>query len=302
VTVLMAVHNGERHLRAAVESVLGQTFRDLELLVVDDASTDGSRAIVESYGDPRARVVVNAENLGLTRSLNRGLAEARGVYVARQDADDVSAPDRLARQVGELERRPELALLASSYRRIDDDGRDAGGRDVPLTPVGIRWRLLFLNAFTHSSVVFRRSVVEELGGYDESVVYAQDYDLWSRIAERHEVAALPEYLVSYRRSAVSMTSVRDESEAPDETATISRHNVDRVLPGMGARLDRETAWRLLFANPRSVRASDAVATVRDVLALQSAFANRYSLGRRAALAHRASVVAALARGLRRAVF
>lgn len=298
----MAVHNGERHLRAAVESVLGQTFGDLELLLVDDASTDGSRAIVESYGDPRVRVLVNAENLGLTRSLNRGLAEARGGYVARQDADDVSAPNRLALQVGELERRPELALLASSYRRIDDDGRDCSGRDVPLTTVGIRWRLLFLNAFTHSSTVFRRSAVLELGGYDESVHYAQDYDLWSRIAERHEVAALPEHLVSYRRSAVSMTSARDESEGPDETAAISRRNMDRVLPGMGARLDRETAWRLLFASPRPVSVSDAVATARDVLALQSAFASRYSLGRRAALAHRASVVAALARGLRRAAF
>jgi glycosyltransferase involved in cell wall biosynthesis len=300
VSVLMAVHNGERHLPPAIESILGQTFDDLELVVVDDASTDRSRAIVESYDDARVRVLVNTENLGLTRSLNRGLAETRGRYVARQDADDLSARNRLALQIGHLEQHPEVALIASAYRRIDDDGRDQGSRAAPLATLDVRWRLLFLNAFAHSSIVFRRSSVVELGGYDEAVLYAQDYDLWSRIAERHEVAALPEELVSYRRSAASMTSALRDASGPDEMAAISRRNVDRVLPGMGARLDRDTAWRLLFANPRTVRVSAAATCVRDVLALQSAFARHYSLDRRAALAHRASVLAALARGLARA--
>lgn len=297
ISVLMAVYNGERHLPAAVESILGQTFDDFELVVVDDASTDRSRAIVESYGDPRVRVLVNTENLGLTCSLNRGLAECRGRYVARQDADDLSAQNRLALQFGFLERHPEVALLASAYRRIDDDDRDDGGRAVPLSTVGVRWRLLFLNAFTHSSIVFRRRVVVELGGYDEGVSYAEDYELWSRVAERHEVAALPQELVSYRRSADSLTSARDQESAPDETAAISRRNIDRVLPGMGARLDRDSAWRLLFADPRKVRLGAAAACVRDVLTLQAAFARRYSLDRREAAAHRASVAAALARGV-----
>ncbi|MBD0290839.1 MAG: glycosyltransferase [Thermoleophilia bacterium] len=301
VSVLMAVHDGERHLREAVESILGQTFADFELVVVDDASTDASRSILEGYGDPRIRLLVNRENLGLTRSLNRGLAATSGRYVARHDADDVSEPDRLALQVAHLDRNPEHALVASAYRRIDDEGRESGHRPVPLTTCSIRWRLLFLNAFTHSSVTLRRSIVVGLGGYDESVHYPQDYELWSRIAERHEVAALPQRLVSYRRSASSMTTARAASEADDEVAAISRRNVDRVLPGMGTRLDREAAWRLLFANARGVRPRRAVRTSRDVLALQAAFARHYRLSRREAVAHRGSVALALARGGRRAL-
>src|SRR3712207_3671984 len=108
VTVLMAVYNGEAYLREAVDRILGQTFTDLEFLVVSDGSTDGSAEILRSYADPRLRVVENERNLKLIASLNRGLELARGEYVARMDADDVSLPDRLAKQVAYLEARPEV--------------------------------------------------------------------------------------------------------------------------------------------------------------------------------------------------
>lgn len=300
VSVLLAVHNGERHLRTALDSVLRQTFADFELVLVDDASSDATHAIVESYDDPRIRVLVNDENLGLTRSLNVGLAAARGRYVARLDADDVSHPDRLALQVAYLDRHPEVALLASAYTRIDDDGRDCGDRPVPLTSREIRWRLLFLNAFAHSSVTVRRSVVVALGGYDESVRYPQDYELWSRIAERHELGALPQRLVSYRCSAGSMTSNIRNDGAPDEVAAISSRNIDRMRPGLAARVDREVAWRLLFGSARGVGVRDAACAVGPVLALQAAFARHYSLAPREAFAHRASVVKALSAGIARA--
>ena len=298
VSVLMAVHDGERHVRAAVESILAQTFADFELVVVDDGSRDSSRAILDSFGDARIRVVANEENIGLTRSLNRGLSECRGRYVARQDADDVSYPERLALQVAFVERRPGVGLVASSYRRIDDDDRESGERHVPLEATAIRWRLLFLNAFTHSSVVVRQEVLRELGGYDETIHYPQDYDLWSRIAERHEVAALPELLVGYRRSAESMTTAREADGGEDEVAAISRRNVDRMLPGMSARLDRDAACRLVAGAGRPVGARRALATTRDLLRLQRAFARAYALRPGEALAHRAGVLAAAARNLR----
>jgi glycosyltransferase involved in cell wall biosynthesis len=299
VSVLMAVHNGERHLRPAVESVLAQTFVDFELVVVDDGSKDSTRAILGSYEDPRIRIFANDENVGLTRSLNRGLGEARGGYVARQDADDISAPERLALQVAYLDRHPEIALLASAYRRIDDAGRHSGDRPVPLGATAIRWRLLFLNAFAHSSVMVRRAVVVALGSYDETIDYGEDYDLWSRIAERHEVAALSQRLVAYRRSATSMTSAQNK-RGGDEISAISRRNVDVVLPGLGRRLDREAACRLLFGIGRPVGTKRAAATTVDVLRLQRAFARHHALTRREALAHRASVLVALARAVRRA--
>ena len=294
----MAVHDGERHLRAALESVLAQTFGDFELVVVDDGSTDSSRAIVDSYGDPRIRLLANETNIGLTRSLNRGLAACRGRYVARQDADDLSRPERLARQVELLDRRPDVALVASGYTRIDDEGRETGDRPVPLDATAIRWRLLFLNAFAHSSVTLRGDVVAALGGYDESVHYAQDYELWSRIAERHGVAALPERLASYRRSAESMTAARNGADDEDEVAAISRRNLDALRPGRGARLDRAAACRLVARIGEPVGARRALRTVRELLALQRAFARRYGLPPSEALGHRASVLAAAARNAR----
>lgn len=294
VTVLVAVHNGERHLRASIQSVLAQTFEDFELLVVDDASTDGTREILDAFAEPRMRILTNTQNLGLTRSLNRGLREARGRYVARQDADDLSDPPRLARQVALLESRPELALVASQYRRIDDSGEVESAREVPTEAIDIRWRLLFLNAFTHSSVTFRRDVVLALGGYDERYSYAQDYDLWSRIAAAHEVAALPESLVRYRRTADSMTAT--SGRAGDEVAAIRTRNLEAV--GVDARaIDVDVAWRLLFARGGEIDATRAATVARRILHVQESFATALRLDARAARRHRASVRRLLARRL-----
>ena len=126
VTVLMTVYNGAAYVRSAVDSVLAQTYADFELLVIDDASTDGSGDVVRAVGDARIRVVPNAANLGLTTSLNTGLALARGELVARHDADDLSRPERLATQVALLDTRPEVSLVGSWYQKIDPAGESLG--------------------------------------------------------------------------------------------------------------------------------------------------------------------------------
>jgi glycosyltransferase involved in cell wall biosynthesis len=301
VTVLMAVRNGEEHLRESLASVLAQTLDDFELLIVDDASTDGSMSIVAEFGDPRIRVIRNEVQLGLARSLNIGLAAARAELVARQDDDDVSDPIRLALQVARLEERPSVALVACAYRRIDDAGRIEGHRPVPLDVVSIRWHLLFLNAFTHSSVVFRRAVVQELGGYAEDLAYAEDYELWSRLAESYDVEAVPQRLVSYRRASCSMTASYKERSGGqmDKVAEISRRNIGRVLGDMGAadRFDRDTARALLFGRSRAISFRRAVSAAGQILELEGAFARSYGLDRRARSAHRARVAIVLARRL-----
>src|SRR2546428_1522930 len=123
VRVLMAVHNGEPHLRAAVESVLAQTYPDFELLIVDDGSTDGSADVVRSYEDRRIRLLENERNLGQIPSLNRALREAHGEYVARLDHDDLCLPERLERQVEELDAEPSAALAGTWIDVVDEDGR-----------------------------------------------------------------------------------------------------------------------------------------------------------------------------------
>jgi glycosyltransferase involved in cell wall biosynthesis len=201
VTVLMCVFNGREFLSEAVESILVQTMPDFELLVIDDGSTDGSGELASAYRDPRIRVLRNDSNVGLTRSLNRGLELAQADLIARQDADDISYPDRLMRQVTFLEEHPSVALVGTQSSQVDVNGRRSRLRGWPKSTgkLGIRWQLMFDNPFIHTSVMFRRSVVwEQLGGYQETFRTNQDFELWSRVAARHEVRNLPDMLVVLR--------------------------------------------------------------------------------------------------------
>jgi hypothetical protein len=202
---VLAVRDGEPHLRESLESVLAQTFADFELVVVDDGSSDGSREIVRSYRDPRIRLLENGRGLGLAPSLNRGIREARGELLARQDADDVSEPERLARQVAHLDAHPEVALLGCAAREVDSRGRHLRDVALPRDAAAIRWAMLFSCPFVHTAVVFRRSALERVGPYDERFSYSMDYDLWLRIAREFPVANLPEPLVRYRVHEGSMT-------------------------------------------------------------------------------------------------
>ena len=245
VTVLMAVHNGVRYLRQSVESILRQTLADFEFLIVDDGSTDGSRDILLSYADDRrVRLVENPSNLGLTRSLNRGLSLARGALVARQDADDVSHPDRLARQAAFLDAHPDTALVGTQVRHIGQDGRvfPAPGWEKALTGDGIRWQLMFDSPFVHSTVLFRRDVVwGRLGGYDESFRTSQDYELWTRVAAENRVTNLPEDLLDFRAHGEGVSAKYSSADVRKVESVILK-NVRRYLD-CGDRFDE---WPALW--------------------------------------------------------
>ena len=229
VTVLLSVHNGERHLREAVDSILRQSFGDFEFLIVDDGSTDGTPHILRSYDDRRIRLIDNGTNLGLTRSLNRGIGAAAGEFLARQDADDVSAPERLDKQVSFLDAHRDVAMVGTWYTKIDDTGRPLGDRSLPGDATDLRWSLLFYCPFVHSAVMFRLDTVRsEVGLYDETIRYAQDHDLWSRMARQHRVANLPEPLVSYRIADSSMSSTYGRT-VDDDHDRIVTGNVKEVL-------------------------------------------------------------------------
>lgn len=232
VTVLMSVHNGGRYLRASIESVLAQTRRDFEFLILDDASTDDSAAQVESFSDLRMRLIRLPENIGLTRALNRGLREARGEFVARQDSDDLSAPQRLEKQIAFLDVHPEAPLIGSSARLIDAEGRSRGVRDLPHEPVAIRWLSLLDNPMIHTAVLARAAVIrDELGGYDESFPCCQDYDLWARTMIAHPVWNLRERLVSVREHASSISANR-QAEARAMVRRVTRRLADAWLAAL----------------------------------------------------------------------
>lgn len=209
VTVLMAVHNGAAYVRESVDSILAQEYPYFELLVIEDGSTDETGEILNAYRDSRLRVIRNPVNLGLTRSLNVGLAAARGELVARQDADDRSHPQRLLRQVRFLEDHPRVALVGAQARRIDARGRVAPLRGWPksLSGLAIRWQLMLDSPFVHSAVMYRRNIVwHELRGYDEAFRTSQDFELWSRLSVAHELRNLAEALVDFRTTVGSVST------------------------------------------------------------------------------------------------
>ena len=228
VSVVMPVYNGERFLAEAVESVLGQTYANFELVAVDDASTDASGRILDRYRDPRVRVLKNDRNLGGARSANRGIAEARGVYVARLDQDDVSLPRRLEKQVEFLERHPDIAVVGTWAEIIDEQGREIGHRRFATESADLREALLRFCALVHSSVMFRRDPVMAAGSYGTSALgrHCRDYELWLRLSETLRLANLPEVLVKYRVHPEQMSAERVLGLIRD-TAACRKHALRR---------------------------------------------------------------------------
>lgn len=215
VSVLMAAYNGDDFLAQAIESIHGQTFENWELVVIDDGSTDRTSSILAeaAHNDPRMRVVRQDTNTGLTRALNRAIDMARGEILARHDADDVSRPDRLRRQVDFLDAHPEIGIVGSNYHEIDEAGRSKALVRPPADHTAIRALSVYHSPFCHSSVAMRRSALEPLGAlYDEALRYSQDMDLWRRLLAATRGANLPEPLVGFRRHDARISSAKHEEQ------------------------------------------------------------------------------------------
>ena len=236
VSVLMGVWNGAPRVREAVVSVLGQTMGDLELIVVDDGSFDGTAAILESFGDPRLRIE-RRERAGLTSALNRGLALARAPLVARLDADDVALPERVARQVAYLDAHPDVGLLGTAAREVDPSGRELRTVSPPTDDTALRRALIRENPFVHSSMVMRRAAVDLVKGYDPGFPVAQDYDLWMRMSRVTRMANLAEPLVIRRILPGRVTAMRDTE----------RLHAEARVRWRAVRAGTYPAWCLLFA-------------------------------------------------------
>lgn len=206
VSVVLCVFNGARYVSRAVESILGQSYGDLELIVVDDGSSDETPSILARFADPRLRVVRHS-NVGLTRSLNRGIELARGEFLARQDADDVSMPQRLERQVELLDDNPEAGFSGTWVHLIDEQDRIFGDVQYAVEDDAIRAAHLQENQFAHGSLLFRKALVERVGGYRPEFRFAQDYDLTLRLLEFTRAANVPRYLYMLRHSAGKLSYI-----------------------------------------------------------------------------------------------
>ncbi len=218
VSVVIPVHNGEKYLAQAIESVLPQTFRDFELLIVDDGSTDGSRAIMDRYARRDARIrILYQVNRGVSAAGNLGFEKARGEWVARLDADDLFLPDKLQRQIAFIRQHPDVRIVGTLGYFINHAGRVIGlvSTDGPFTraqfeKMAARREPVF---FVHSSTLMHRETVLAEGGYREQFVQAEDVDLWLRMAEKgHLLLKMPDPLLLYRLHGESLTMKRNAEQ------------------------------------------------------------------------------------------
>ncbi len=205
VSVVMSVFNGEPFLRAAIDGILGQTFRDFEFIIIDDGSTDRSAEMVRSYTDPRI-VLVSQENRGIAVALNRGLEQATGEYIARQDADDISLPERFAAQVRFLDVHREIAVVGTGAILIDSEGRPFS-RFSPFTRHErlVAELLRGVCPLMHGSVMGRRKALLAVGGYKPIFSHAQDVELWLRMSDQYRLGNLRDILYQQRKHDHSIT-------------------------------------------------------------------------------------------------
>lgn len=265
VTVLMPVHNGGTYLSAAIDSILGQTFTEMEFLIVDDGSTDKTPDILTAYAgrDERIRILRNEANLGIVASLNRGLVEARAPLLARMDADDLSLPERLEEQYRFLEDHPSKGLVGTWAEIWEEEHRTGRVHRHPVDETLIRFELLFGNPFVHSSVMMRRAVAREVGGYlAPRSPYPEDYDLWSRISEKTGVANIPQTLTVYRESDRSICRNDTGRLLAEGVAEISARNIQRCIREHGGTVAAEDVLlfvRCLNRVPRRRREAAVVA-------------------------------------------
>ena len=272
VSVLMPVYNGEAFLREAVDSILGQSFADFELIIVNDGSTDATGALLAAISGPRVRVIENARNLGVTGSLNVGLDAVRGRYVARLDADDIAHPERLARQVAFMAANPDVVLLGSGHVVIDADGNPIERVRRPMSDAEFRWTALLYAPVIHPSVMYRAWLVREAGlRYDEHAD-AEDYDMWLRMLAHGRGARLGQPLVTWRRHAGAIGVARRRQQLAT-TTRIALANVERQFPAL--RPYRDKIARLVelhgFGSEQPISWRDAAACLGAVSLLLRSF-------------------------------
>jgi glycosyltransferase involved in cell wall biosynthesis len=213
----MAAHNAERYLRDAIASILGQTLRDFELIVVDDGSTDATPGILAQFAEQDSRIRIMRHDgqkaCGLTRSLIAGTARVRGRFIARMDADDVAEPERFAKQVAFLSQHPNCVAVGCWLTLIDPDGDPLADRSVPSKHEEIVLELFTGNgAIPHPSAMIGRRAFEQVGGYRAQFSASQDLDLWLRLAEIGELANLTERLLRYRLHDSSVTTQNRDAQ------------------------------------------------------------------------------------------
>ncbi|MEO5377937.1 MAG: glycosyltransferase [Magnetococcus sp. DMHC-6] len=277
VTVLTSVFNGAVYLDAAIASILAQSFTNFEFILIDDASTDATPHMLAKWARRDARIVLvrNDSNMGLTRSLNKGLLLARGEWIARQDADDISMPQRLEKQLAFLANHPEVGILGTGIIVIDNQGNKEQKSYInPTNHTAICWRLLSDNPFFHTSVIFRRELVLECP-YDITWRFGQDFDLWRRLLQRTKGANLPKPLVYYRCHTDRVSIIHGQQQQ-HISLQIAQQQCTQLLPNLSLSMQEILAIRMFIRSVWPIP-EETLLTCVHVLKLFRAFCQQNGL-------------------------
>lgn len=206
VSVLMPVYNAERYLTEAIISILYQSFTDLELIAINDGSHDRSKDILEDFAAKDSRLrIINQPNAGIVAALNNGAAIARGTYLARMDADDISFLERIEKQIKALEKHPNAILVATGFEVIDENSEFMYREIVQTRDADIKRAMLLYNPLAHGSTMFRKDAFMAVGGYSDKCGPTEDYELWTRLAQRGEFIGLEDLLYKWRQNRKGIT-------------------------------------------------------------------------------------------------
>lgn len=215
ISVIMAVYNGEEYLKPAIQSVLDQTYKNFEFIIVNDASTDNTVNIIESFRDERICLVHNEKNLRLAASLNKAIAMAKGKYLLRMDADDICFPDRFEKQVAYMDKHPEIGIAFGSVLKFSGDTVLKEIDSNEKKPEYIRATMLFFNTVYHPNVIMRREVCQEYK-YREEYTVAEDMDLWLRAGEKYRIANMNKHTLLYRIHSKQVTTSCSDKQRQQE--------------------------------------------------------------------------------------
>jgi len=272
VSVLLPTWNAMPFLPAAVESILSQQFEDFECIIVDDGSADQTPGYLRSLSDARVRLLRIDSNVGITAALNIGLAECRGRYVSRMDADDIAEPNRLAEQVALLDEEGDIGVVGSSRLLIDEDGKSIATASVMTDDLSIRWKCLLGNPLPHPTVMIRRKILQRHGvRYDAAYRSAQDYELWTRLLPVTRAANIATPLLRYRVHNASIGHSRKTEQLAnhDRIALLANR---RLLPSFPLHFDQISDLRGRYGgkrvrdpqmNPADERWIDLLASMLD---------------------------------------
>ncbi len=216
-SVVMSVHNNASTLKSAIDSIINQTFKEFRFFIVNDTSTDESSTILTkiSLDDKRIKIITNKAQLGLTRSLNKALKQVKTQYIARMDADDIALPRRLEKQLDFLEKHSDIMFIGTAAYLINDQEKQIGLKRFPSDHQTLRRLVLRYCPFIHPTWMFRRSILREIGDYNENFPFAQDYEFILRLMSKYQVANLPQPLLRYRvdsSTAISLKNLKQQEK------------------------------------------------------------------------------------------